>query len=60
MQVRNFREHCVTREIKLAVERLSSFTCVGQEQLIFYAGDQNGYLYILSENGLLVDRTKAL
>jgi hypothetical protein len=42
------------------VERLSAFTCVGHEQLVFYAGDQNGYLYVLSENGLLVDRTKAL
>jgi hypothetical protein len=28
--------------------------------LRFYAGDQHGYLSILSENGLLIDRTKAL
>jgi hypothetical protein len=33
---------------------------MGDGQLIFYAGDQHGYLCILSENGLLMDRVKAM
>ena len=35
-------------------------SCIGDEQFTFYLGDESGYLYIINENGLLIDRIKAL
>lgn len=39
---------------------LSSLLCLGNEQFTFVAGDQQGNLYVLNENGLLIERIKAL
>jgi hypothetical protein len=35
-------------------------SCLGEEQLTFYVGDESGYLYIINENGLLLEKTRAL
>lgn len=42
------------------MDKLSCMACSGELPLVIVGGDQHGYIYVLGENGLLLDKVKAL
>jgi hypothetical protein len=60
IQLRNYRDHAVLREVATGLQQLTTMVCSPQEPHRYYLGDALGQLHILSDNGLRLDSAKVL
>lgn len=60
IQLRNYRDHAVLREVPTGLRHLTAMVCSPQEPHRFYLADALGHLHILNDNGLRLDSAKVL